>query len=55
MGLSLTYITELAVGLGCVVAAVATARSRRLRWLALVLAIAGATAIVHAIVELATE
>jgi hypothetical protein len=55
MGQSLTYITELAVGLGCVIAAVATARSRRLRWLALVLAVAGSTAIVHAIVELATE
>lgn len=53
MGQSLTYVTELAVGLGCVVAAVATARSRRLRWVALVLAVAGATAIVHAIVELA--
>jgi hypothetical protein len=55
MGQSLTYVTELAVGFGCVVAAVATARSRRLRWLALVLGVAGATAIVHAIVELATE
>jgi hypothetical protein len=55
MGPSLTYVTELAVGLGCVVAAVATARSRRLRWFALVLAVAGAAAIGHAIVELATE
>jgi hypothetical protein len=55
MGQSLTYVTELAVGLGCVVTAVATARSRRLRWFALVLAVAGAAAIVHAIVELATE
>jgi peptidoglycan/LPS O-acetylase OafA/YrhL len=55
MGQSLTYVTELAVGLGCVVAAVATARSRRMRWLALVLAVAGATAIVHAIAQLATE
>ena len=54
MAQSLTYVTELAVGLGCVVAAVATARGRRLRWLALVLAVAGVTAIVHAIVELAT-
>ena len=53
MGQSLTYVTELAVGLGCVVAAVATARSGRLRWLALVLAVAGATAIVHAIAVLA--
>ena len=55
MGKSLTYVTELAVGLGCVVAAVATSRSRRLRWLAIVLAVAGAAAIVHAILELATE
>ena len=53
MGQSLTYVTELAVGLGCVVAAVATARSQRLRWLSLVLAVAGATAIVHAIARLA--
>ena len=53
MGQSLTYATELAVGLGCMVAAVATVRGRRLRWLALVLAVAGAAAIVHAIVELA--
>ena len=55
MGQSLTYVTELAVGIGCVVAGVATARGHRLRWLALVLAVAGAAAIVHAIVELATE
>jgi hypothetical protein len=55
MGQSLTYVTELAVGLGCLVAAIATARSPRLRWLALVLAVAGASAIVHAIVELVTE
>jgi hypothetical protein len=53
MGQSLTYVTELTVGLGCVVAAVATARSPRLRWPALVLAVAGAAAIVHAIGELA--
>ncbi|HKN81648.1 MAG TPA: hypothetical protein VJZ98_09950 [Actinomycetota bacterium] len=52
MGQSLTYVTELAVGLGCVAAAVATARSSRMRWLALVLAVAGGAAIVHAIVEL---
>jgi hypothetical protein len=55
MGQSLTYVTELAVGLGCVVAAVATARSRRLWWLAVVLAVAGVAAIVHAVVELAAE
>ena len=55
MGQSLAYVTELAVGLGCMVAAVTAVRSRRLRWPALVLAVAGAAAIVHAIVELATE
>jgi hypothetical protein len=55
MGQSLTYVTELAVGLGCLVAAVAAVRIQRLRSLALVLAVAGAAAIVHAIVELATE
>jgi hypothetical protein len=53
MGQTLTDVTELLVGLGCVVAAVATARSPRLRWLALVLGVAGVAAIVHAIAELA--
>lgn len=55
MGQSLTYVTELAVGLGCVLAAVAAARGHRLRWLALVLAVAGAAAIAHAILELTNE
>ncbi|HEV8057381.1 MAG TPA: hypothetical protein VGQ01_02675 [Actinomycetota bacterium] len=50
MAQTLTYVTELLVGLGCLVAAVATAR---LRWLALVLGVAGVAAIAHAIVELA--
>ena len=53
MGQTLTYVTELLVGLGCFVAAVATARGPRLRWLALVLGVAGVAAIVHAIAELA--
>jgi uncharacterized membrane protein len=53
MGQTLTYVTELLVGLGCLVAAVATARGLRLSWLALVLGVAGIAAIVHAIVELA--
>ena len=53
MGQTLTYLTELLVGLGCLAAAVATARSPRLRWLALVLGVAGGAAIVHAIAELA--
>ena len=53
MGQTLTDVTELLVGLGCVAAAVATARSPRLRWLAIVLGVAGVVAIVHAVVELA--
>ena len=52
MGETLTYVTELAVGLGCVVAAAATWRPPRTRWLVIVLALAGATAIVHAIARL---
>ena len=52
MGQTLTYVTELLVGLGCLAAAVATARGPRLRWLALVLGIAGVAAIVHAIADL---
>ena len=53
MGQTLTDVTELLVGLGCLAAAVATARSPRLRWLALVFGVAGVAAIAHAIVELA--
>jgi hypothetical protein len=53
MAQTLTYVTELLVGLGCLAAAVATARGRRLGWLALVLGVAGSAAIIHAIVELA--
>jgi len=52
MGETLTDVIELAVGLGCLGAAAATARVQRLRWLAVVLALAGVAAIVHAIVEL---
>ena len=52
MGETLTYVTELAVGLGCVIAAVPTMRTPRRRWLAALLALAGSTAIVHAIVRL---
>ena len=52
MGQTLTYLTELAVGLGCVVAAVPTIRSPRRRWLGAILAVAGLTAIVHAVSRL---
>lgn len=49
MGQTLTYLIELAVGFGCVVVAVPTMRSPGRRWLAAVLAVAGLTAIVHAV------
>jgi hypothetical protein len=43
-----TYAIELAVGIGCVVAAVSASRTRPLRWLGIVLLVAGAAAIAHA-------
>jgi hypothetical protein len=49
MAQTLTYLTELAVGLGCVVVAAPTMRSPGRRWLAAVLAVAGLTAIAHAV------
>ena len=52
MNQTLTYLTELAVGLGCVVVAVPTMRSPGRRWLAAVLAVAGVTAMVHAVSRL---
>jgi len=52
MGETLTYFIELAVGLGCVVAAVPMARTPRSRWLSAVLAVAGLTAIAHAVSRL---
>ncbi len=52
MGRALTYGIELAVGLGCLAASVPAWRIPRLRWLAAVLAIAGAVAAGHALVEL---
>ena len=52
MGQTLTYLTELAVGLGCVVVAVPTMRSPGRRWLAAVLSVAGLSAIAHAVSRL---
>ena len=49
MGQTLTYLIELAVGLGCVVVAVPAMRSPGRRSLAAVLAVAGLTAIAHAV------
>lgn len=52
MGETLTYLVELAVGLGCMVVAATMARVPRRRWLAAVVAVAGLTAIVHAAIRL---
>ena len=49
---ALTYIVELLVGLGCLIAGAAILPSRRTRWVGLLLLVAGVAAIVHAIVEL---
>ena len=51
---TLTYGVELAVGLGCVAAAVPALRARRLRWLGALLLVAGCAAIVHAAFRLLT-
>jgi hypothetical protein len=52
MGETLTYLTELAVGLGCAVGAVPMARTPGRRWLAAILLIAGAAAVTHAVARL---
>jgi hypothetical protein len=49
---TLTDLTELAVGLACLVGAVGAWR-RGLRWLGAPLAVAGVAAIAHALVSLA--
>jgi hypothetical protein len=51
-GRDLTYLIELAVGLGCIVAAVPTMRSPARQWLGAILLIAGAAAVTHAVVRL---
>ena len=49
---AITYAVELAVGLGCLAGAAATWQVRRLRWIAVVLAVAGLTAAGHSLSEL---
>ena len=49
-----TSIVELLVGIGCLAGAAATIGRPRLRWLGVVLAIAGLLAVAHAVIELAT-
>jgi hypothetical protein len=48
-----TYLVELAVGLGCLAGAVAAWRLPRVRWLAVVLGLAGLAAVGHAVLQLA--
>lgn len=48
---TLTFLVELLVGLGCIAAAAAAVRVRRLRWLSPILAIAGVAASAHAVVS----
>jgi len=52
MSQTVTHVIELAVGLGCVIAAIPALRQRRLRWLGVVLLVAGAAAVVHATARL---
>jgi uncharacterized membrane protein len=51
---ALTYVVELLVGLGCLIAGAASFRGSGTRWLGVVLLVAGIAAIVHALVELLT-
>jgi len=52
MSQTVTDVIELAVGLGCVIAAVPALRPPRSRWLGVVLVAAGAAAAVHAAARL---
>jgi hypothetical protein len=49
---TVTFVVELAVGVGCVLAAVPALGRRPLRWLGVVLLVAGVAAIVHATIRL---
>jgi len=50
---AVTYAIEVGVGFACVASSVGLRRQRHLRWLSILLAIAGLVAIAHGIVELA--
>ena len=52
MGDAPTFAIELLVGLGCLAGSVPAVRSRRMRWLGVVLLVAGAAATLHALVRL---
>ena len=48
----MTYVVELLVGLGCLIAGTATLQRSHMRWVGVVLVVAGVVAIVHALAEL---
>jgi uncharacterized membrane protein len=52
MARALTYVVELLVGLGCLIAGATSVWGRRTQWVGVVLLVAGIAAIVHAVVEL---
>jgi hypothetical protein len=49
---AVTYAIEVGVGLACVASVVGSRGQRRLRWLAILLAVAGLVAIAHGTLEL---
>jgi uncharacterized membrane protein HdeD (DUF308 family) len=52
MAWAMTYLVELLVGLGCLIGGATTVQRSRMRWVGIVLIVAGVAAIVHALVEL---
>jgi uncharacterized membrane protein HdeD (DUF308 family) len=52
MARAMTYVVELLVGLGCLIAGAATLQRSRTRWVGVVLFVAGVAGIVHALAEL---
>jgi hypothetical protein len=53
VGDAATYAIEIGVGIACIASALGLRRQRRLRWLAILLVVAGLVAIVHGTIELA--
>jgi peptidoglycan/LPS O-acetylase OafA/YrhL len=50
---TITNVVELAVGLGCLAAGVGAWRRRPLRWVAVLLLVAGLAAVAHAVASMA--
>jgi hypothetical protein len=49
---AMTYVVELLVGLGCLIGGAATLQPSRMRWVGMILIVAGVAAIVHALAVL---